>query len=146
MECFLHPGLCSERHTCVCAGMTITLILQKRKLRQEKVKSLKPHNESTEEPAFALKQSDSRACKLNSGLYHLPSRPLPLPCSFHWLTQPTSPPQSFPSVQSPLMDAVLHFPSNFTWYLERSSYYIFSIPSIPSLYSFLSCPHLYIGL
>lgn len=44
------------------------------------------------------------------------------------------------------MECVLHSPSNLTWHLERSSYYISSILKYTISFLFLSCPRLYISL
>lgn len=126
MECIPHSRLCSEccTHTHIYTGIFI-LILLKRKLRQGKVKSPKPHDDSVGEPVFELRQSDSRACTL----YSLPLH-LHLPSSWHSPhvphPHPPHPSQLRSTFQSPLVRAMPHSLCSLTWRL-KSRYCIFSV-------------------
>lgn len=71
-EFSLQSRLCSECCARTHIVHTTILLSQKRKWRQEKVKSLKPHNDSVGEPVFELEQCGSRACMHNSSLLPLP--------------------------------------------------------------------------
>lgn len=149
MQCLAPAGLCSEGSTCLCAAIIIILPVQKRKLSQGKVKSLKPHNESGGQPAFELRQSDCRPWTLAQLLAFPPLiRLLLLPSGFHWLTPPTHP--THPPLLSklcstflaPLKDGMLRFLFRLSWRLGRS-YRIFSKLRYTTPPLFISPPFMY---